>query len=132
MIRKFEPEDFISLIELEKGAFPKDPYSGSFLLYLSRYYNFLVCVMENKIMGYLVFDTRDGHVISMAVHLERRRKGIGSELMKEVFNACDRSYLEVRVSNHTAQSFYEHLGYTKRGLIENYYGDENAITMIRE
>jgi len=39
--------------------------------------------------------------------------------------------VEVRVSNKTAQVFYEALGFIKVAVIPNYYRDEDAHVMVR-
>ncbi len=131
MIRRFELKDLMQILEIERNSFPKTPYSVSTLMYLSHYYSFLV-YEEDKISGYVVYDPANGHIISIAVRPENRRKSIGSKLMNEVFKDCKRVWLEVRVSNEAAQRFYERLGFQKKGRIERYYGDEDALVMVRE
>ncbi len=81
---------------------------------------------------------RVGHVISIAVLQEYRRKGIGSALMSEtlrIFQAkydVDAVYLEVRVSNLPAISMYERFGFVKARLIKGYYRDgEDAYVMVK-
>jgi len=131
MIRAFELKDLIQVVEIEKSSFPRTAYDPSTLLFLSQYYRFLV-YDDGKILGYVIYDPKDGHIISIAVLPESRRKGIGRGLVEEVFKECKRAWLEVRVSNEGAQRFYEKLGFKKKGKIERYYGDEDALIMVRE
>ena len=62
MIRKFEIRDLKDVLEIERESFPKTPYSMSVLLYLSSYYRFMV-YYEDRILGYIIYDTTNGHVI---------------------------------------------------------------------
>jgi len=131
MIRKFEIRDLKDVLEIERESFPKTPYSMSVLLYLSSYYRFMV-YDEERILGYIVYDTTNGHVISIAVRAESRRAGVGSELMATAIKECGSVWLEVRVSNEAARSFYEKLGFRVTGRIEGYYGDEDALIMTKD
>ena len=80
-----------------------------------------------------------GHIISIAVHPNHRRKGIGTMLMKKAMKAlkdkyeCREVYLEVRVSNTPAIRMYEKLGFKIVKTIPLYYLDgEDAYLMARE
>jgi len=130
LIRDFELKDLREILEIEKDSFPKTAYSAPVLLYLSHYYRFLV-YDDGRILGYIAYDPKDGHVISIAVRPESRRKGIGKELMSEMFKECKSSWLEVRVSNENAQRFYERLGFQLNGRIDGYYDGEDALVMVR-
>ncbi|MGC9112250.1 ribosomal protein S18-alanine N-acetyltransferase [Acidilobus sp.] len=79
-----------------------------------------------------------GHVISIAVLAEYRRKGVGSALMHEAINVLkskydvDAIYLEVRVSNAPAINLYEKFGFEKARIIKGYYRDgEDAYVMVK-
>ena len=81
-----------------------------------------------EILGYIIF-SQNGHLISIAVHPQYRRKGIGTRLLRK---AMDTSHLqkvwaEVRRSNLTAQSFYSKLEFKTVGIVPNYYGSEDAL-----
>ena len=92
---------------------------------------FLVCG-EEEILGYLVY-TPEGHIISIAVDPRHRRKGIGTQLVMEVFrnSTGEFSWVEVRETNIGAQAFYEKLGFRKKGVVPRYYGTEDAFIMVR-
>lgn len=133
MIRKFDVRDMKRILQIEKDSFPKTFYDKHIFSYLSRCCEFLVYESTREgIMGYTTFDPKDGHLISIAVDLLHRRRGIGKSLMEEVLKSCKRVWLEVRRSNTVAQSFYEKLGFVKTGILSNYYGDEDALVMTRE
>jgi len=81
---------------------------------------------------------RVGHVISIAVLQEYRRRGIGSALMSEALKIfeekydVDSVYLEVRVSNQPAINMYEKFGFVKARRIRGYYRDgEDAYVMVK-
>ncbi|MCI4459477.1 MAG: GNAT family N-acetyltransferase [Acidilobus sp.] len=81
---------------------------------------------------------RVGHVISIAVLQEYRRRGIGSALMSEALKIFEKKYdvdsvyLEVRVSNQPAINMYEKFGFVKARIIRGYYRDgEDAYVMVK-
>lgn len=133
MIRKFELSDLKRVLEIEKTAFPKSPYSKSTFLhyYKNLRDNFLVHISKNKITGYIIFYS-DGHIISIAVDKEYRRKGIGTQLVKEAICSSKHKHalVEVRKGNINAINFYEKIGFRKIGIIKNYYRNEDAIVLI--
>ena len=86
---------------------------------------------KGEILAYIIFDERNGHIASIAIDPLHRREGIGRKLVEEVFKNCGRAWVEVRVSNKTAQAFYEALGFIERGIVPNYYGNEDAHVMAR-
>lgn len=139
MLRKFSIPDLDAIIQLEKEAFPKHAYSRSTFLYYASMYpdNFLVYVHDDtegvpvKIVGYIIFHS-DGHIVSIAVRTDYRRRGIGSTLVAEMLKRTKgTAIVEVHKSNDAAKKFYTHLGFSVRALISRYYGDEDALVMVR-
>lgn len=134
MIRPVHRADFDELLQIEAQAFPKSQYDLEELWMLHRKYphTFLV-TLSDQIDGYIVFKP-DGHIISMAVTPERRRRGVGTCLVKEAIDHCRGKSLrlEVRVSNAGAQKFYQSLGFILKARIGGYYQDgEDALIMER-
>ena len=79
---------------------------------------FLVAILEEQVVGTAMagFDGHRGWVYYLAVSPERRRQGIGRELMRWVEEGlaamgCPKLNLQVRGSNAQAASFYKRLGY---------------------
>ncbi|AFZ71038.1 ribosomal-protein-alanine acetyltransferase [Caldisphaera lagunensis DSM 15908] len=79
-----------------------------------------------------------GHVISIAVLPEYRKKGIGTALLKEAISRmkdnynAESVYLEVRVSNNDAISLYKKMGFEEVRIIKEYYRDgEDAYVMVK-
>lgn len=136
MIRPFSPADLSALLQIEKESFPKSPYSWiTFMeLYLLYPETFLVFTDKppngerDKILGYIVYSP-EGHIISIAVHPQHRRKGIGRTLIKKAMEDSLRKELwaEVRRSNRGAQAFYFQMGFRITGVVPNYYGNEDAL-----
>jgi ribosomal-protein-alanine N-acetyltransferase len=139
MIRKFTNSDLNAISRIEEEAFPKSPYNSFVFLYYAEAYpdNFLVYVYDDtgkglhKTVGYIIFYPQ-GHIVSIAVHPAYRRRGIGTELVAEVLKRTKGiASVEVRASNEVAKTFYKHLGFSLRTIIPQYYGDEDALVMVR-
>jgi ribosomal-protein-alanine acetyltransferase len=134
MIRAFTPADMNRILEIEAQAFPKSPYSRRIFtsLYRSNATTFLVYEEEGHILGYLVY-TPEGHIISLAVDPRHRRRGIGTQLVSEVFRSArgECIWVEVRETNTGARAFYEKLAFQKKGVIPGYYWTEDAYIMVR-
>jgi ribosomal-protein-alanine N-acetyltransferase len=142
-IRQAKVEDLDKIYELETLCF-KDPYPKNLLYILFSLYPelFLVTETDNKIVGYvsgLVRRDGYGHIVSICIHPDYRRKGLGTAMMyaiekilKENFGVC-RYRLEVRVSNEVAIKLYHKLGYRIVKTIPKYYLDnEDAYLMIKD
>jgi [ribosomal protein S18]-alanine N-acetyltransferase len=137
MIRTFSLSDLGHLLDIERQSFPKSPYDASTFIALYYLYpeTFWVRVDPSDpgggILGYIVFSP-DGHIISMAVLPDVRRKGIGKELLRKAmaYPNIKSLKLEVRKSNTGAQAFYLRMGFQIREAIPGYYGDEDAFIML--
>jgi ribosomal-protein-alanine N-acetyltransferase len=135
-IRPFSLSDIDSILQIENQSFPKSPYDRTTFFNLHFLYpkTFLVYVnttrvhREAEIWGYIIF-TLEGHIISIAVHPQHRRKGIGRELLKQAMKNSQpkKVWAEVRRSNQGAQTFYSKMGFQIAGLVPNYYQNEDAL-----
>ena len=141
IIREFRRLDIKRILEIEMEAF-KDPYPANIILDV---YNlgagFLVAQQDNIVVGYIIFWIRyedEGHIISLAVDKNYRKRGIARELVKNainIFTKCNVSEikLEVRISNKGAREFYLKMGFEEKETLENYYEDgEEAVIMKKE
>jgi ribosomal-protein-alanine N-acetyltransferase len=75
--------------------------------------------------------------MNVAVHPERRRRGIATDLIERLFGEAGegaRYTLEVRVSNAPAIEMYRHFGFRSAGRRRRYYHDngEDALIMWLE
>jgi len=79
-----------------------------------------------------------GHLVSIAVDSQHRRRGIAKSLlvqsMPEIKKYKIHEYvLEVRVSNQTAINLYKSFNFRIHSIKKNYYRDgENAYYMVRK
>lgn len=141
IIRTFKRPDVKRILEIEMESF-KDPYPASIIIDI---YNlgagFLVAQQDNIVVGYIIFWIRyedEGHIISIAVDKNYRRKGVGEELVNyavDIFKKCNvkEIKLEVRVGNAGARKFYTELGFKEKKIFEGYYEDgENAVIMKKD
>jgi ribosomal-protein-alanine N-acetyltransferase len=121
----------------------KDPYPPRLLLYYLRLSQdlFIACRSEGRIVGYAIGIIENfgstGHIVSICVHSDYRRRGVGRRLMEileELFRAkgAMETKLEVRVSNEPAINLYRSMGYTIVGIYQGYYSDgEDAYMMSK-
>jgi ribosomal-protein-alanine N-acetyltransferase len=140
VIRRFSFPDLNRILQIEHQAFPKSPYDWA--TFINLYYlhpeNFLVYVETNQdqkkdeILGYIIFSQR-GHIISVAVHPQHRRRGIGEKLLEMILKPPhpNKVWAEVRKSNQGARAFYANMGFQIKGIVPNYYGDEDALIVER-
>jgi [ribosomal protein S18]-alanine N-acetyltransferase len=136
MIRLIALTDLDPLLEIEGLSFPKSPYSLTTFVHLLWLYpeTFWAYVDQSgdqrkeQICAYLVF-SREGHLISLAVHPNYRRRGIGETLLRKAMETlpAKRMRAEVRRSNRVARAFYQKLGFQIAGVLSNYYGNEDAL-----
>ena len=136
MIRRFSFSDLDRILQIERQSFPKSPYDWATFINLHWLYpeTFWVYVdaerdqEENQIGGYIIF-SQDGHMISVAVHPQHRRRGIGKEFLEKAMKTVrsKKLWAEVRKSNQGALAFYLNMGFQIVGIIPNYYGNEDAL-----
>jgi ribosomal-protein-alanine N-acetyltransferase len=99
----------------------------------------LVSVQEHSINGFIIFSPLppDCHILNIAVDVNSQRSRVGTFLLKKTIQQSNamkikRIYLEVRVSNENAITFYEGFGFIKDAIREKYYPGnprEDALLM---
>lgn len=152
VVRRAELGDLIPIMEINLKTLPEhysDYFYESLLAELPE--AFLLGEIRGKPVGYIMCKTeygfsnfkklgfvKKGHVVSIAVLDEHRRKGIGRVLVEEAINGvktkkCDELYLEVRCSNNEAVRLYEKMGFIIKQRLKTYYRDgEDAYLMAIE
>ncbi len=151
-IRRAEPSDLIPVMEINLKTLPEhysDYFYESLLAEIPE--AFIIAEIGGRHVGYIMCKTeygfsnfkklgfvKKGHVVSIAVLDEYRKKGIGRGLVEESVKGvklknCDEFYLEVRCSNNEAVRLYEKLGFVIRQQLNTYYRDgEDAYLMAIE
>jgi len=133
-IRAFRIEDDLyEIMEIERQAFPKSPYPVSVMVQYAKNYpqGFIVAEADGEVAGYLIYDERDGHIISMAVKPSHRRKGLGTMMFLHARSSVEgRLRLEVRSRNTGAVRFYGRMGMRVSGRIPRYYETDDALVMV--
>ena len=149
ILRRCELSDIIPVMEINLRTLPEhysDYFYESLLEELPE--AFIVAEISGKIVGYIMCKiehgfsnfkklgfVKKGHVVSIAVIDEHRRKGFGSVLVNEAVKGVktiqgSELYLEVRCSNNDAVKLYEKLGFSIIQRLKAYYRDgEDAYVM---
>jgi len=138
-IREIKPGDIKRVFEIEFSSF-NSPYDPLVLNYLYEVHRktFLVAY-ENYVTGYIIgiIDRLEGHIISLAVDENFRRKKVGTLLVQSLLGIfkeknVKKVKLEVRKRNTKAQELYKKLGFFKAKELSGYYENgEDGILMIK-
>lgn len=151
IFRTVRQSDILEVMHVNRLCLPEN-YTYGFFDELAKEYPkaFWVAESNNKVVGYVMcrverifskFDflkiRKAGHIVSVAVLPNYRRKGIGEELVRRAVHAlsneygCEEAYLEVRVSNDAAISLYRKIGFVVKETQRRYYADgEDAYVMV--
>jgi ribosomal-protein-alanine N-acetyltransferase len=139
-IRRLTYPDLPQVIGIERRAFPTPWSLAMFVLELSKASGVcLAAVSGGRLVGYLICSRYETvwHVMNVAVDPDRRREGVASALLAELYSRVGdeqaRYTLEVRRSNAGAIHLYERDGFRAAGLRRRYYQDngEDALVMWR-
>ena len=131
--------DVEAMVAIERRAFG-DPWSeASFREALTSPWTFGIVGQTGRgVMGYLIARevAGTGEVLNLAVAPEARRRGLGGTLLRAGLVALRHRrvtevFLEVRESNHSAQSLYLGHGFRPVGQRASYYRNprEDAVVL---
>lgn len=150
-LRKFMPDDLQSVLQINRVCLPEN-YTDVFFIDLHQRFpeTFIVAEEGGKIVGYVMCRIevglaslslggliRKGHVVSIAVLPQGRRKGAAQALMNKAvegmrYYKAKQCYLEVRVSNTAGVALYKKLGFEVSRTSNGYYSDnEDAYVMTK-
>ena len=150
-LRKFVPDDLQSVMQINRVCLPEN-YTDFFFVDLHQRFpeTFIVAEEEGKVTGYIMCRVevglsnygfggliRKGHVVSIAVLPQGRRKGMASALIKRALEGMEyykakQGFLEVRVTNEGGISLYKKLGFEITRTVNGYYSDgEDAYVMTK-
>ena len=151
-------DDLPQILNIEEESF-EEPWSKEiFKMMLERSsfkqsdtnsHNFYICVEDDKIIGYIIWEKEYfyeksknllhpvSHIINFCVKFGERRKGYGREMLefglkKMIEDQLNYCYLEVRESNYAARSLYESFGMKHESNLHNYYLDEDGLIYTKE
>ena len=139
-LRRLGYGDLPSVISIERRSFPTPWSLAMFVLELSKPSGICLAAEDSEgLVGYLVCARYDDvwHLMNVAVHPERRRRGVATDLIEKLFEEAgggSRFTLEVRVSNVPAIEMYRRFGFRSAGRRRRYYHDngEDALIMWLE
>lgn len=129
LVRPMSPDDVKEVAKIEKEGFSQ-PWSEKGFLDALKLEDNIILVAEEKgeILGYectyVSFD--EGEITNIAVRSTEKRKGTGSNLIKQLQQCAIEKgvktiVLEVRVSNTPAIRLYEKMGFKNIGTRKNLY-----------
>ena len=148
-LRKFTASDLGAVTQINQVCLPEN-YTDFFFIDLARRFpeTFIVAEENGEVVGYIMCRievglsnlglgglTKKGHVVSVAVMPEHRRRGVGTALVAKAIEGmrmygAKQCYLEVRVTNEEAIGLYKKLGMQVTRTIHGYYADgEDAYVM---
>jgi len=151
-LRKFTPDDLQSVMQINRVCLPEN-YTDFFFIDLHERFpeTFIVAEEDGKIVGYIMSRIevglsnfglgglmRKGHVVSIAVLPQNRRKGVAQALINTAMDGmryykAKQCFLEVRVTNDVGIALYKKLGFEISRTINGYYSDgEDANVMSKK
>jgi ribosomal-protein-alanine N-acetyltransferase len=140
-LRSIRPDDLEALFRLDQLCFePGIAYSREELLTFLELPTAQGMVAEVKsdgdgrLAGFAIgalADRQTGHVITLDVAPQFRRRGVGRALLAELLSrltraGAHRAILEVDVGNAAAIAFYRRFGFRSRRRIPDYYAPGRA------
>jgi [ribosomal protein S18]-alanine N-acetyltransferase len=150
-LRKFQPGDLQGVMQINRVCLPEN-YTDFFFMDLHQRFpeTFIVAEENEELAGYIMCRievglsnygfgglVKKGHVVSIAVMPQHRRKGVAQAVIKRALEGMDyykakQCFLEVRVTNDIAISLYKKLGFEITRTIKGYYSDgEDAYVMTK-
>lgn len=133
-IKQATVNDLETLYEIERKCFTKEAFTKEHIAYLLQNPNTvsLIAQINDETVGFIIGLTyrhnkvRVGHVYTIDVAIEHRRKGIGLRLLNEleqnfVKKGAEICYLEVRIDNVAARELYRKQGYKEVEQLKDYY-----------
>jgi ribosomal-protein-alanine N-acetyltransferase len=151
-LRKFTLNDLKRITYINRACLPEN-YSDYFFVDLHRKFpeTFIIAEENGEVVGYILcrIETglssfvlrglmKKGHVVSVAVLPQHRRKGIGRALVTKAMEnmqlyKAKQCFLEVRVTNTPAINLYKKLGFQVSRTMRTYYADgTDAYVMTRK
>ena len=150
LVRNPGIEDLEDIVHINRVCLPEN-YPVAYFIELIKSWKNTSCVVEldDKVVGYILMriegvsstpwkpkNKKKGHIISVAVLPEARRRGLGTKMMEFVLERAreidllTEITLEVRQSNLGAINLYRRLEFVSHKILSGYYSDgEDAVLM---
>lgn len=143
-IRRLTEKNLEEILKLNLRCFKAGEnytkYTFSYLLNEPNCLSYRAVTPSDKMVGF-VFVIADengaGHITTIGVAPEHRRRGLANKLLKHAENALQKRgvntiMLEVRVSNLAAQNLYRDFNYTVAQRLLKYYNNgEDGFLMVK-
>jgi len=133
--------DLDQVLDIERASFPT-PWTRAAFCYEIEQNKVARCTVlrgRRGIVGYLCLWEigHEIHITNLAVHPERRRRGVarqllGAALIEGVARGVTLAFLEVRPTNTRALALYESLGFQVIGRRNGYYFDTGEDALVME
>ena len=138
IVRKFKPTDLKRVFEIENMSFNQSYGINMFQQLHDMGVGFLVAEDEGYVVGYVLFWIKyenQGHIISIAVDKNYRRRGCGTQLLVKAIAILsllklDVIYLEVNENNDGAVEFYKGFNFKVDRVVPGYYEDGDAAIVM--
>ena len=148
-LRKFSSKDLEKVMLVNQECLPEN-YAPSFFLDISKncpdaflvaqingdLVGYIMCRLENGFSDFKRFRVvKKGHIVSIAVKPEYRRKKVGSILLRGAIEALrkydmNEVYMEVRTANQNAINMYNKLDFEFIRKVKSYYQDGSDAHMM--
>ena len=134
--------DLERVYQIERECFTTEAFSKRYLAYLLKSPDAvsLIAKMENSIVGFIIglvschAEETTGHVYTLDVVAENRRRGVGLRLLEEIEQIFEERgvaicYLEVRKGNVGARELYRKHGYVETKELRGYYNGAHGVRL---
>jgi len=141
--RPYQAKDFARLHRLDQACFPP---GIAYTRWSLHYYlslpgaDCLVAEEGKELAGFILAEVNPplGHIITLDVAEQFRRRGVGSQLLREMeehfaFQRVHAVLLETSVENKSGIAFWEKHGYRTEAVVKKYYlGKVDALEMRKK
>ena len=138
-IRLTSSEDIPAIVGIENATNQIPWTKQQFISSMEVGHYSSVLVEKDEVLGFAIFSPiiLKSHLLNIAIAPDHQGKGLGRQLLNQIINqnkilGVKTLTLEVRVSNHSAISLYESIGFMKDAIRPNYYSGnpkEDALLM---
>ncbi|MDX1353130.1 MAG: ribosomal protein S18-alanine N-acetyltransferase [Thiomicrorhabdus sp.] len=142
-LRLMDESDLDWVYEIERKSYDFPWTLNGFEKSLDQGLNYVFCDVDSQILGYCcilpVLD--EAHILNICVAPKFQRKGVAKQAFNSILMGLKNRdfkmvFLEVRESNHPAQSLYKQFGFSIDGVRKGYYRsqawDDKTQNLIEE